>query len=68
MILVYTGLKVILLQFYSFIKHFLREFAFVNDMPYLSKLRQRNVMTRSGKNLTRFCFCFILEFSFYAQK
>ena len=41
---------------------------FVNDMPYLAKLRQRKVTTQSGKNVILFCFCFIVEFSFYMQK
>ena len=67
MIPVYPLLNVTFFKFFSFIKHFLREFGF-NDTAYLAKLRQRKVTTRSGENFTQFCFCFILELNFYVQK
>ena len=38
-----------------------------NDIPFLANLRLREVMTQNGENLTRFCFCFILELSFYVK-
>ena len=41
--------------------------SFSNDIPYQTKLHQRKVATRSGKNLTRFCWSFILEFGFYVR-
>ena len=43
-------------SFYSFIEHFFCASLLFDDIPYLAKLRQKNVTTQSGENLRSFVF------------
>ena len=63
MIPLYPCLDVMFFKFFCFVffqimKYFCGSL-FFNDKPYLAKLRQRKVTTRSGGNFMWFCFCFI---------
>ena len=58
MIPVYPSLNVMFFKF-LFIQYFWVSLLF-NDIPYLKKLYLRKVTTRSDKNVSRLCFCFIL--------
>ena len=66
MIPVYPHLNVMSFTFLFIYKTFFAWVVF-DDIPYLAKLCKRQVTTRCGKNFTQFCFCFILELSFYVQ-